>query len=190
MGALLANAAMATDTAGMPAAQAPLDIAEWSFFWVGVERVELARGAVVNGKQMYVEYQIPAQVKHPYPIVLVIAGLALGFVPGMPRVTLHPDIVFLVVLPPLLYSAAWQTSWREFRYNIVSIGLLAFGLVGFLVASVALVAPRLLPGFDWRMGFAIPMMIGTIVAASSGAVAMLFSPETKGTQLVSDIPLV
>jgi hypothetical protein len=78
VGALLANAAMAADTAGTPAAQAPLDIAEWSFFWVGLERVELARGAVVNGKQMYVEYQIPAQVKHPYPIVLVHGGGGQG----------------------------------------------------------------------------------------------------------------
>jgi Na+/H+ antiporter len=107
----------------------------------------------------------------PYPIVLVIAGLALGFVPGMPRVTLHPDIVFLVVLPPLLYSAAWQTSWREFRYNIVSIGLLAFGLVGFLVASVALVAPRLLPGFDWRMGFALGAVVATTDAIAATAIA-------------------
>ena len=78
VGALLADAAVAADTAGTPAAQAPLDLAEWSFFWVGVERVELARGAVVNGKQMYVEYQIPAQVKHPYPIVLVHGGGGQG----------------------------------------------------------------------------------------------------------------
>ncbi len=60
------------------AASAPLDIAEWSFFWVGVERAELARGPVVNGKQMYVEYQIPAQVRHPYPIVLVHGGGGQG----------------------------------------------------------------------------------------------------------------
>jgi pimeloyl-ACP methyl ester carboxylesterase len=78
VGALLAEAAVAADTAGTPAEQAPLDLAEWSFFWVGVERVELARGAVVNGKQMYVEYQIPAQVKHPYPIVLVHGGGGQG----------------------------------------------------------------------------------------------------------------
>jgi pimeloyl-ACP methyl ester carboxylesterase len=57
---------------------AALDIAEWSFFWVGVERAELARGPVVNGKQMYVEYQIPARVRHPYPIVLVHGGGGQG----------------------------------------------------------------------------------------------------------------
>src|ERR1044071_292654 len=60
------------------AAKTPIDLAEWSFFWVGVERAELARGPVVNGKQMYVEYQIPAQVRHPYPIVLVHGGGGQG----------------------------------------------------------------------------------------------------------------
>jgi len=67
--------------AGLFAAQASstaLDVAEWSFFWVGVERAELARGTVVNGKQMYVEYQVPAQVRHPYPIVLVHGGGGQG----------------------------------------------------------------------------------------------------------------
>src|SRR4029077_21213628 len=65
----------------------------------------------------------------PYPIVMVIGGLLLGFVPGIPDIALDPDLVFLVVLPPLLYAAAWATSWRDFRYNLVSIFLLAFGLV-------------------------------------------------------------
>ena len=64
--------------AAQAAASVPLDVAEWSFFWVGVERAELARGAAVNGKQMYVEYQIPAQVRHPYPIVLVHGGGGQG----------------------------------------------------------------------------------------------------------------
>src|SRR5437899_3306082 len=53
------------------AALAPLDLAEWTYFFVGVERVDLARGSFVNGKQMYVEAFVPAQVRHPYPIVLV-----------------------------------------------------------------------------------------------------------------------
>src|SRR6266478_10130337 len=80
----------------------------------------------------------------PYPIVMVIGGLLLGFVPGIPDITLNPDLVFLVILPPLLYAAAWTTSWRDFRYHLVSILLLAFGLVvGFTVIAVALVAPTL-----------------------------------------------
>ena len=73
----------------------------------------------------------------PYPIVLVIAGGLLGFVPGIPKIALNPDVIFFVILPPLLYSAAWVTSWREFSYNMFSILLLAFGLVIFTVTGVA-----------------------------------------------------
>src|SRR6185369_12043982 len=83
----------------------------------------------------------------PYPIVMVIGGLLIGLAPGIPKITLNPDLVFLVVLPPLLYAAAWTTSWRDFRYNLVSIFLLAFGLVGFTVVAVALAAPRVFDGF-------------------------------------------
>src|SRR5580704_10756807 len=77
------------------------------------------------------------KIQVPYPIVLVIAGLVLGFIPGMPHIPISPDVIFLVVLPPLLYPAAWFTSWRDFSYNIVSILFLAFGLVGFTVWGVA-----------------------------------------------------
>ncbi|HEY3044698.1 MAG TPA: alpha/beta fold hydrolase, partial [Vicinamibacterales bacterium] len=85
-GAMTAPSLLTTLTALAPsvsaaqaaAAPAPLDVAEWSFFWVGVERAELAKGPVVNGKQMYVEYQIPTQVRHPYPIVLVHGGGGQG----------------------------------------------------------------------------------------------------------------
>lgn len=76
-GALLASPAkLAADAkaANLP----PLDIAEWSFFWTGVERVDLGKGPVVSGKQMYVEYQIPGKVRHPYPIVLVHGGGGQG----------------------------------------------------------------------------------------------------------------
>jgi NhaP-type Na+/H+ or K+/H+ antiporter len=59
------------------------------------------------------------KLETPYPIVLVVAGLLLGFVPGIPKVSLNPDVVFLIVLPPLLYSAAWLTPWREFKFNLV-----------------------------------------------------------------------
>lgn len=81
------------------------------------------------------------KLQTPYPIVLVIAGLLLGFMPGIPTITLDPDMIFLVVLPPLLFSAALVTSWRDFSYNLVSITMLAFGLVGFTVLAVAQAGP-------------------------------------------------
>ena len=107
------------------------------------------------------------RLKTPYPIVLVVAGLLLGFVPGTPRITLDPNVIFFVVLPPLLYSAAWLTSWREFSYNLVSILFLAFGLVTFTVFGVAGAAPWFLSGFDWRMGF----VLGAVVAPTDAIAA-------------------
>src|SRR5579863_6968268 len=96
----------------------------------------------------------------PYPIVMVIGGLFLSFFPVVPDITLNPDLIFLVVLPPLMYASAWTTSWRDFRYNLLSIVLLAFGLVGFTVLGVAWLAPSIFPGFDWRLGF----VLGAVVA--------------------------
>jgi len=103
----------------------------------------------------------------PYPIVLVIGGLLLSFIPGIPRITLNPDVVFLVVLPPLLYSAAWGTSWREFSYNLVSVLFLAFGLVTFTVVGVSSAVEWFFPGLDWRMG----LVLGAIVAPTDAIAA-------------------
>src|ERR1700761_7777176 len=90
------------------------------------------------------------RLKVPYPILLVVAGLLLSFLPGMPRIGLDPNLVFLVFLPPLLYSAAWTLSWREVQRNFGSIGVLAVGLVAVPVLGLALTAGSLLPGFDWK----------------------------------------
>ncbi len=103
----------------------------------------------------------------PYPIVMVIGGLLLSFIPVVPDITLNPDLIFLIVLPPLLYSSAWNTSWRDFRYNIASISLLAFGLVVSTVIGVALAAPHVFPGFDWRLG----LVLGAIVAPTDAIAA-------------------
>src|SRR5262249_25056115 len=107
------------------------------------------------------------KLKIPYPIVLVIGGLLLSFVPGMPKVTLSPNIVFFVVLPPLLFNAAWLTSWREFSYNLVSIFFLAFGLVTFTIVGVTLAGQWFLPGFDWRVG----LLLGAVVAPTDAIAA-------------------
>jgi Na+/H+ antiporter len=114
---------------------------------------------------------LACKLKTPYPIVLVIAGLLLGFVPGIPRITLNPDIIFFVVLPPLLYSAAWRVPWREFSYNLVSISSLAFGLVTFTVLGVAEMAQRFLPGFDWRTGFALGAVVAPTDAIAATSIA-------------------
>ena len=111
------------------------------------------------------------KLKTPYPIVLVIAGLLLGFVPHIPKITLNPELVFLVILPPLLYSAAWLTSWQDFCYNLVSIVSLAIGLVAFTVLGVAATASWLFNGFDWRMGFVLGAVVATTDAIAATSIA-------------------
>src|SRR4051812_41255389 len=73
------------------------------------------------------------RIKVPYPIVLVIGALLLSFIPLIPHITPVPDVVFLFFFPPLLFSASVQISWRDFRNNLVTLLLLAFGLVGFTI---------------------------------------------------------
>lgn len=119
----------------------------------------------------------------PYPIVLVIAGLVLSFIPGTPRIDLDPNVIFLVVLPPLLYSAAWLTSWREFRHNLLSILFLAFGLVGFTVLGVAGAAHWLFPGFDWRLG----CVLGAVVAPTDAVAATSIAKRLGLPQRIVDI---
>jgi monovalent cation/hydrogen antiporter len=123
------------------------------------------------------------KLQTPYPIVLVIAGLLLSFVPGIPRIALNPDVVFLLVLPPLLYSAAWLTSWRDFTYNIVSICFLAFGLVGFTVLSVAFTAHLTFPGFDWRLG----VVLGAVIATTDAIAATTIAKRLGLPQRIVDV---
>src|SRR5713101_159236 len=111
------------------------------------------------------------KLQTPYPIVLVIAGLLLSFIPGIPKIPLNPDLIFLVVLPPLLYAAAWMTSWRDFKFNLVSILMLAFGLVGFTVLGVAGAAAWVFPGFDWRLGLVLGAVVATTDAIAATSIA-------------------
>ena len=107
----------------------------------------------------------------PYPILLVVGGLVLSVLPGIPRFPLEPDFVFLGVLPPLLFAAAFVTSWRDFRYHLVSILFLAFGLVGFTVVGVALISQWILPGFDWHLGLVLGAVVCTTDAIAATSIA-------------------
>jgi CPA1 family monovalent cation:H+ antiporter len=119
----------------------------------------------------------------PYPIVLVIAGALLGLVPGIPRIALNPDTIFIVILPPLLYAAAWVTSWREFSYNMVSILLLAFGLVTFTVIGIAASAQWLFPGFDWKLG----LVLGAVVAPTDALAATTIARRIGLPKRITDL---
>jgi CPA1 family monovalent cation:H+ antiporter len=95
----------------------------------------------------------------PYPILLVVGGSALGFVPGLPRVELDPDIVLLIFLPPLLFHAAYFASLRELRADARSITLNAVGLVLLTATAVAVVAHAAIDGLSWAAAFTLGAVV-------------------------------
>jgi CPA1 family monovalent cation:H+ antiporter len=105
----------------------------------------------------------------PYPIVLVLGGLAIGLVPALPDLELDPEVVFLVFLPPLLYSAGWYASPRELRAEVRPLALLAIGLVLATMAAVAVVAHALVPGMSWEAAFVLGAIVGPTDPVSATA---------------------
>src|SRR4051794_15558621 len=105
----------------------------------------------------------------PYPVVLVIGGLIMGLVPGLPSPKIDPDIIFFVFLPPLLYAAAVAVSPAELRDNAKPIGLLAIGLVLATIAAVAAVANAVL-GVPWAAAFVLGAVLGPTDPVSAAAV--------------------
>jgi CPA1 family monovalent cation:H+ antiporter len=110
-------------------------------------------------------------VRTPYPILLVIGGLVLGFVPGIAHLTLPPDLVLVAFLPPLLYLAAYYTSLRDLRENVVQISLLSIGLVVATMVGVAVAAHVLIPDVGWAPAF----VLGAIVSPTDAIAATAIS---------------
>lgn len=110
---------------------------------------------------------LASRSKLPYPILLVIAGLFISVIPGLPLIRLNPNVVFLIFLPPLLYEAAYNTSWHDFRKLRRPILFLAIGLVLFTTVGVATVAHYVIPGFTWPLGF----LLGAIVSPPDAVAA-------------------
>jgi len=106
----------------------------------------------------------------PYPILLVLGGLVLGFLPRMAAIELEPDLIFLVFLPPILWAAAYFTSLREFRQNIRPIGLLALGLVLVTTLAVAAVIHLLVPGLGWAPALALGAIVSPPDAVAATAI--------------------
>src|SRR6202051_4466043 len=105
--------------------------------------------------------------KFPFPIALVLSGLLISLIPGLPTITLQPYVVFIVFLPPLLYGAAWNTSWHEFKTYYRSISLAAVGLVLLTTSMVAIMAHYIIPDVSWPLCF----LIGAIVSPSDAVAA-------------------
>lgn len=106
----------------------------------------------------------------PYPIVLVVGGLALSFVPRLPQVTLNPEVVFYFILPALLYPAALFTPWRDFRRNLRAILLLAIGLVLATMLAVAWIAHSIVPALPWAAAFALGAIVSPPDAIAATAI--------------------
>jgi CPA1 family monovalent cation:H+ antiporter len=106
----------------------------------------------------------------PPAILLVLTGAALALVPGLPTVRLAPELVLLLVLPPVIYSAAVAMSWREFRYNLRSISLLAVGCVVFTTVAAAAAAHWIL-GLSWPVGYLLGAIISPPDAVAPLAIA-------------------
>jgi Na+/H+ antiporter len=107
----------------------------------------------------------------PYPILLVVGGGALAFVPGLPEVTLDPDLVLVVILPPLLYAAAFFSSLRDLRANLAPIGLLAVGLVIATTLVVGVVAHRFVDDLSWGAAFTLGAVLSPTDPVSATAIA-------------------
>src|SRR6266436_8707341 len=135
---------------------------------------------------------IAQKINLPYPVVLVLAGLALSFVPRLPEVKLNPDIVFYFFLPPLIYPAALFTSWRDFRRNLRPILLLAIGLVLFTTITIACVAHSIVPSLPWAAAFALGAIVSPPDAiAATSVIRRLSVPHRiaailEGESLVND----
>lgn len=110
------------------------------------------------------------RLKISYPIVLVLGGLGISFIPGLPAISIDPELIFLIFLPPLLYEAAWYTSWKEFWKWRRVIGSFAFGIVLLTSCVIAVVSDYLIPGFTLALGFLLGGIISPPDAVSASTV--------------------
>jgi len=113
------------------------------------------------------------KVKLPYPILLVIAGIAIGFIPSMGEIEINPEIIFLIFLPPLLYDASFNISPKHFKTNLGTISNLAIPLVFLTTFWIAVVSHYMIPGMSWPLSF----VLGAILSATDAVAAVSI---TKG----------
>jgi CPA1 family monovalent cation:H+ antiporter len=119
----------------------------------------------------------------PSPIVLVLCGLLVGLLPGLPTVDLDPDLIFFLFLPPLIYGAGFNSSPRDLRAQARRIGVLAIGLVAASTVAVAVAVKLLVPGFGWPEGF----VLGAILAPTDPVAAVAIMQRLRVTPQLSAI---
>lgn len=119
--------------------------------------------AIVIGLSAFAE-----KSKLPYPILLVIVGVAIGFIPTMNEIEINPEIIFLIFLPPLLYDASFNISPKHFKTNLSTISTLAIPLVFLTTFWIAVVAHYMIPGMTWPLSF----VLGAILSATDAVAAI------------------
>src|SRR5215210_3952552 len=124
--------------------------------------------------------QLARVLKVPYPILLVLGGLAMGFVPGLPDIEISPEVIFVAFLPPLLNSAAFSSSPLDLRAQLRPIALLAVGLVLATMGAVAVIAHALI-GLRWAAAF----VLGAILAPTDPVTAHRASADPTGTSITT-----
>ncbi|HVG40092.1 MAG TPA: Na+/H+ antiporter [Chitinophagaceae bacterium] len=128
----------------------------------------------------------------PFPIVLVLSGLAISLFPGITPLTLAPDVIFLIFLPPLLYSAAWNTNWHQFKANLRHITLASIGLVFFTTLCIGILVHEMIPGFTYAQAFLLGAIISPPDAVSATSITKGLGLEPRvvtileGESLIND----
>ncbi len=133
---------------------------------------------------------IAPMLRIPYPILLVLGGLALGVVPGMPELELEPELVLFGILPPLLYISAFFTSLRDLRTTVKPIGLLAVGLVVMTTVAVAVVAHEVVDGLTWPAAFVLGAIVSPTDPIAATAIARRLGVPRKLVTIVEGESLV
>ncbi|PZQ94381.1 MAG: Na+/H+ antiporter, partial [Flavobacterium psychrophilum] len=113
---------------------------------------------------------LASRIKIAYPIVLVVSGLIISLLPGLPSIRIEPELIFIIFLPPLLFEAATAVSWKELWKWKRIIFSFAFVVVAMTAVSVALVANYLIPGFSLALGFLLGAIVSPPDAVSAGAI--------------------
>jgi monovalent cation/hydrogen antiporter len=129
-------------------------------------------------------------IRIPYPILLVLGGLALSLVPGLPDFELPPEIVLVGFLPPLLYIGAFFTPLRDFRANVRPIGLLAVGLVGATTLVVGVVAHSVIDGLPWSAAFVLGAVVSPTDPIAATSIARRLGVPRRLVTLIEGESLV
>jgi CPA1 family monovalent cation:H+ antiporter len=133
---------------------------------------------------------VAKRINVPFPVAFVLGGAALAFVPNLPPVHLDPNWIFLLVLPPLLFSGGWSTDYVEFKRNRRAIGLLAIGLVVFTTVIVAVIAHALLPALTWPLAFVLGAVVAPPDAVAAEAILQKLAVPRRIAAILSGESLV